>query len=108
VGVADASSAECELSRSQSLQRQARPIAPWSSFANPSHFARLDRTHDRSTRIQVRQQILKAVRSGADNQNRDTAAGQILLVLEALIHRQKQIKADGFGQRKQESILLAG
>jgi len=45
----------------------------------------------------VRQQILQAIRSGADNQDRDTAAGQILLVLEALINRQKQIKAGVFG-----------
>jgi hypothetical protein len=47
----------------------------------------------------VRQQVIEAIRSGAHNQNRDTAPRQILLVLEALIHRKEEIEAGAFRQR---------
>jgi len=56
----------------------------------------------------VGQQIDKAVRSGSDNQDCDSAASQVLLVLEAFVHGQKQINPGSFGERQQEAILAAG
>jgi hypothetical protein len=56
----------------------------------------------------VGQQIIEPIRSGADNQNRDGVASQVLLVLESPIYCEEEIKASGFGERKQQSILLAG
>jgi hypothetical protein len=43
-----------------------------------------------------------------DQQNRDPSASQILLILEAFIHRQKNLEADGFSERKKTAIFLTG
>ena len=56
---------------------------PRSLYAYPDDFAMLDRADDPSARFHMRQQVLNAVRLGADNQNSDASPGHILLVLDA-------------------------
>lgn len=46
----------------------------------------------------MREQIRKAIRSGADNQNCDASASQILLVLDSPVHRKEDLKALLFGK----------
>jgi len=67
----------------------------------------LDRADNHSTRFHMRQQVLNAVRLGADNQNSDATPRHILLELDASIERQEDIKTGAFGERKKDSILFA-
>jgi len=70
----------------------------WVLGADTYHLARLDRAHYRFGRWYVRQQVRETVRFGADNKNCNVPAGQILLILETLIHCQEYFKACGFGE----------
>jgi hypothetical protein len=54
--------------------------------------ARLDRLEDRETRGHVRQQLLQGNRFGAENDQRDVSAGEILPVPEALIHGHQHLE----------------
>jgi hypothetical protein len=66
-------------------------------FADAYHLAGLDRIHDRPARWYVRQEIHETVGPGADDEDCNSPASQILFVLKALVHRQKYCKAGSFG-----------
>ncbi len=56
----------------------------------------------------VWQQVFQAVRPGSKNDNSDASASQILLVFDALIHGEKNVKLGGFGGYEQLAILESG
>ena len=53
--------------------------------------------HDWQARLYVRQEIYEAFDLGADNENREGAAGPVLLVLQALVHCDEEFKTGRLG-----------
>jgi len=53
----------------------------------------------------VRQQVFQTVRFCAENDDSDTSSSQVLLVFDALVHGQENVKFGGFRRREKVAIL---
>jgi hypothetical protein len=53
----------------------------------------------------VQQQVFQTVRLCAENDDSDTSYNEVLLVFDALVHGEKNIKFGGFRRRERVTIL---
>jgi hypothetical protein len=53
----------------------------------------------------VRQQVFQAVRFRAENDDSDTSSSQVLLVFDALVQGEENVKFDGSRCREEVTIL---
>jgi hypothetical protein len=78
-----------------------RLIYPLNSF----DLTRLNGFDVREASRHVRQQVFQAIRFGAENDDSDISSSQVLLVFDALVHGEENVKFGGFRCREMVAVL---
>jgi hypothetical protein len=77
-----------------------RSLKPVSLSSDSDYLAMLNRADEVQTFRQMRPQVGEPIRFGLKNDYANLAAGEILLILEAFVHRQKDLESRILRQRE--------